>query len=230
MASSNNSHHSYVIYFDGQLDIDSDELLKRYDSIFNDLDEKRTINEKAILYTEDSHFYTLEAFIEARSDNDVEYIDNYVKSHPYINIADVKIPIRQARKIISLTTIKGSNADGREYGSFTKLTSFKNIGSYNESSMGTLEKLSYGSMDVIQNTISANLSKLEAYNFNRWLDTLETSQNINLKISWHSNSFFEMEDGSYIDRAMFFYVVRELGSDTNALKKGSALKDGFENR
>jgi len=158
-----------------------------------------------------SRFYTLEAFIEAASDKDAEYVDNYAISHPYIKIANTEIPLRQASKIIAVNTIKGFNADGRLYGSFSKLKQFNDIGSYNKASLDTLDKLGNGSIDTIRTSLPSMLSQHEAYNFNRWLDSLGSSQSQNLKITWHSSTFFEMEDGSYIGRALFFYVIRDLG-------------------
>ena len=230
MPSSNKTIHPYVLYFDGQLDIDSDDLSKIYDTIFEGLDKKRIISEKVILSTIGSHFYTLEAFIEAASDNDAEYVDNYVTSHPYLKIANTQIPLRQASKIIAVNTIKGFNGDGRLYGSFSKLIPFNDIGDYNKASFDTLDKLGNGSIETIRTSLPSLLSQQEAYNFNRWLDSLGSSQNQNIKITWHSNTFFEMDDGSYIGRALFFYVIRDVGNTTNDSRKGSALKDGFERR
>jgi hypothetical protein len=207
----------YVLYFEGQLDIEAKEFSRIADTAFADVDLNKVIRERYKRNVTGSNIYTLAAFIEPLSEEHRSYFDEYVATHPEFLIGNTKISLRPADHIIEFLSINvfGPDEKGNEvsWGAFTNLRKFPNVNTYNNSMVDAGFILSGGEVDQIRKLLSSLLTPSDVVLFNKYLDGIGPKKSKLSRFTWVSRTFFSMQDGSTVNRALYHTVDRKLDGE-----------------
>jgi hypothetical protein len=223
----------YVLYYEGPIEGSSNEIAKSIDGLLGDIDHSKVSSESVKKNIIGTNVYWLEMFVEAATEQTVEYLQNYIVAHAEFAVGNLKLALRPASQVVEVSSITGFGPDGTgkevSWGSFTRLNRFSNVSAYNTRCMMDIgPTLAGGREDQILKLVPSLMSPADAYSFSSMLSGTAPFQYKMSRFNWNSHSYFAMEDGTYINRALSFNVDRKLGAQSAKSQTTRLLAPGYE--
>jgi hypothetical protein len=200
---------AYVYHFDGKLNLSEDEFREQTGKLFSDLDSKRVssfLNMRRSQAGKDT--FALTVSFEAKSSNDVAYVEQYAVSHPEVVLGETTIQMRKAmnfRELISLEVYgPGKGRQETLWDTFVNFHEYPNHTQYFNSAFATGTELDSNDPKKFKESAKNMLTPFDAMQIAQYIDGVSAPgggryENVKMtRFKWKSLGFFVMEDGSTI--------------------------------
>lgn len=223
----------YVLFYEGAIDGDASTIEKSINEVFKEVDKSKVTSEIFQQNPPGSNIYTIEAFLEPNSIETVGYVRDFVNSHKEFSVGNVKLKFRPAIQLGEFFSMSGFGPDNSgkkeiKWGEIARTRQFSNIGEYTTNIVNLGMSLSQGDEREIRKAIPSVVSPTDAYIFLSWLKGIEPSSRKLSRFTFESHSFFVMEDGTYINRALSWSVNRRLTAQPQSGSVAKLVKRGFQ--
>ena len=205
--------HTYVLAYEGAINGDAAAIETSINDLFKDLDHAKGTTEVVHQRYPQTNIYTIEAYVEAISDQTTASVENFVRTHSEFTIGDVKIQLKPATQIVEFFSIEGfglksAGAKEESWGSFVRYRKFPSVSAYNSAIFQLGLSMGRGNETEILKAVAPMLNPVDARSFQEWLNA-PAGQKMS-RLHWDSHSFFVMEDGSFVSRLMAWHMDRSL--------------------
>ena len=224
----------YVLYYEGVIEGDASVIAKSIDGFFSDVDHSKVNYEIFKQNVPGSNIYTIEASIEPKSDQMVEYVQGFVSTHGEFTVGSVRLQLRPATQVAEFFSISGfgPDKDGKKevkWGTFARVRQFSNVSEYTSNIYNLGASLGQGKESDIRKTIPLAINPTDAYIFLSWMNGVGPSKAHLSRFTCESHSFFVMKDGTYVQRFIAYNIDRILNAQFQSEGVASQLVEhGFQ--